>query len=70
MTLKYFSILNNKPLASWVAHITIDILTFYSCSYYSSTIQLNKQIYKQANKKKSKENIKKKKNTKQTGNKN
>ena len=70
MTLKYFSILNNKPLASWVAHITIDILTFYSCSCYSSTIQVNKQIYKQANKKKSKENIKKKKNTKQTGNKN
>ena len=28
-TSRYFSILNNKPLASWVAHITRDFLTCY-----------------------------------------
>ena len=32
----YFSMFNNKPPASWVAHITRDFLTCYSCSYYSS----------------------------------
>ena len=36
ITSKYFSFFNNKPPASWVAHITRDFLTYYSCSYYSS----------------------------------
>ena len=40
-TAKYFSILNNKPPASWVAHITRDFLTCYSCSYYSSMLWYN-----------------------------
>ena len=39
ITLKYFSFFNNKPPASWVRHITRDILTCYSCSYYSSMIR-------------------------------
>ena len=36
---KYFSFLNNKPPASWVAHIIRDFLTSYSCSYYSSMVK-------------------------------
>ena len=36
ISLKYFSIFNNKPSASWVVHITWYFLTWYSCSYYSS----------------------------------
>ena len=36
LTLKYFSFFNNKPPASWVAHITRDFLTCYFCSYYIS----------------------------------
>ena len=36
ITAKYFSIFNNKPPASWVAHVTRDFLTCYSCSCYSS----------------------------------
>ena len=32
-TSKYFSNFNNKPLASWVAHIAKDFFTCYSCSY-------------------------------------
>ena len=36
ITSKHFSFFNNKPPASWVAHITRDFLTCYSCSYYSS----------------------------------
>ena len=36
ITSKYFSIFNNKPPASWVAHVTRDFITCYSCSYYSS----------------------------------
>ena len=36
ITSKYFSILNNDPPPSWVAHITRDFLTCYSFSYYSS----------------------------------
>ena len=32
---KYFRILDNKPPASWVAHITRDFITCYSCLYYS-----------------------------------
>ena len=36
ITSKYFSIFNNRPPASWVAHITKDFLRFYSCSYYKS----------------------------------
>ena len=39
VTLKYFSISNNKPPTSWVAHITKDILTCYSCSYYRSMLK-------------------------------
>ena len=33
--MKYFSIFNNKPPASWVARIARDFITYYSCSYYS-----------------------------------
>ena len=36
ITSKYFSIFNNKPRASWVAHITREFLTCCTCSYYSS----------------------------------
>ena len=36
ITSKYFSFFNNKTPASWVAQITRDFLTCYSCSYYSS----------------------------------
>ena len=35
ITSKNFSVFNNKPPASWVAHITKDFLTCYSCYYYS-----------------------------------
>ena len=35
MTLKYFSIFNNKPPASWAAYITMDILRCYSCEMCS-----------------------------------
>ena len=35
ITSKYFSFFNNKPPASWVAHITSDFLTCCPCSYYS-----------------------------------
>ena len=38
ITSKYFSFFQNKPLASWSAHITRDVLTYYSCSYYSSML--------------------------------
>ena len=38
ITSKYFSFFNNKPPASWVAHITRDFRTCYSCSYYSKNI--------------------------------
>ena len=38
ITSKYFSFFKNKPPASWVAHITRDFPTCYSCSYYSSMI--------------------------------
>ena len=36
---KYFSFFNNKLLASWIAHITMDFISCYSCSYYSSMLQ-------------------------------
>ena len=36
---KYFSLFNNKPPASWVAHITRDFLACYSCLNYSSMIK-------------------------------
>ena len=36
ITSKYFRLFKNKPLASWVAHLTRDFHTCYSCSYYSS----------------------------------
>ena len=35
-TSKYFSIFNNTPPPIWVAHITRELLTCYTCSYYSS----------------------------------
>ena len=38
ITSKYFSVFNNKPPASWVAHIRGDFLTCYSCLYYSSMV--------------------------------
>ena len=34
ITSKYFSIFSKQPPASWVAHITRDFFTCYSCSYY------------------------------------
>ena len=36
ITSNYFSFFNNKTPASWVAHITGDFFTCYSCPYYSS----------------------------------
>ena len=45
ITSKYFSFFNNKLPASWVAHITRDFLSCYSCSYYSSMVQLNSLSY-------------------------
>ena len=39
---KYFSFFNNKPPTIWVAHITRDFLTCYSCSYYSSMLRHNR----------------------------
>ena len=42
ITSKYFSFFNNKPPANWIAHITRDFLTYYSCSYYSFMIILSK----------------------------
>ena len=42
ITSKCLSSFNNKPSASWVAHITRDFLTCYSCSYYSSVIRPSK----------------------------
>ena len=41
ITSKYFSVFNSKSLASWVAHITMDFLTCYSCSYYNSMLRFN-----------------------------
>ena len=35
ITSKYFSIFNNKPPTSWVAHRRRDFITCYSCFYYS-----------------------------------
>ena len=40
ITSKYFSFFNNKPPASWVAHIATYFLTCYSSSYYSSIVVL------------------------------
>ena len=39
ITSKYFNFFNNKPLASWVAHLARDSLTCYSSSYYSSMVK-------------------------------
>ena len=41
ITSKYFSIVNNKPPPRWVAHITRDFLTCYSCLYYNSMLATN-----------------------------
>ena len=38
ITSKYFSFFNNKPPASWIAHITRDFLTCYFCLYSSFMI--------------------------------
>ena len=38
ITSKYFSIFNNKPPASWVAHVSRDFLACYPCLYYSFMI--------------------------------
>ena len=38
VTLKYFAIFNNRPPASWVAHLARDFVKYYSCSCYSSMI--------------------------------
>ena len=35
-----FSFFNNKPPASWVTHRTRDFITCYSCSYYSSMVEV------------------------------
>ena len=40
ITWKYFSIFNKKPPTNWVAHVTRDFLTCYSCSYHSSMVTL------------------------------
>ena len=40
MTSKYFSVFNNTQSASWVAHISRDFLTCYSCSYYCSNVTI------------------------------
>ena len=45
ITSKYCSIFNNKPPASWVAHITRDFLTCYSCLYYSSILKMKKHFF-------------------------
>ena len=44
---RYFSISNNKPPASWVAHISRDFLTCYSCSIIVPWLHANaiKQSY-------------------------
>ena len=39
--MKYFNLVNNKPPASWFAHITRDFLTSDSCSCYSSILIWN-----------------------------
>ena len=38
ITLNYFSIFNNTSTSSWVVHIRMDLLTCYSCFYYSSMV--------------------------------
>ena len=38
ITSKQFSFFNHKPPARWVAQITRDFLTCYSCLYYSSML--------------------------------
>ena len=40
ITSKYFFFFNNKPPASWVAHIIRDFLICYSCSYYCSMLEV------------------------------
>ena len=32
----FFSFFNNKPPVIWIAHVTRDFLTYYSCLHYSS----------------------------------
>ena len=40
VTSKYSSFFNNKLSVSWIAHVTRDFLTFYSCWLYSSMLHL------------------------------
>ena len=40
ITLKYFSLFNNKPSASWVAHMTRGFFTSYSSAYYTSMLSI------------------------------
>ena len=41
ITSEYFSFFNIAPPANWVAHITRDFLTCYSCSYYSYLVKIS-----------------------------
>ena len=40
ITSKYLIFFKNKPPASWVAYLTRDFLTCYSCSCYSFIVQI------------------------------
>ena len=44
ITSKYFSFFNNTPPACWVAHITRDFLTCYSCSRLKQTMNCGKYM--------------------------
>ena len=44
IAMKYFSVFNDKPPASWVAHITRDFFSCYSCWYYSFLLQYKTNI--------------------------
>ena len=46
ITLKFFSIFNNKPPAGLVTHIARDFLACFSCLYYSSMVYCLFLIFK------------------------
>ena len=46
ITSKYFSFFNHELSTSWVAHITRNFLTYYSCSYYISMFSNNRKSLK------------------------
>ena len=48
VTSKYFSFFNHQLSASWVAHITRNFLTYYSCSYYISMFNNNRKSLKRS----------------------